>query len=200
MTKMLNDSSGDAPDWVISKSTIHEVRFCETFLQVHPLRCINDRFYDIDGAAPENKIKAEITGMLTRFYATQIPQKVRNLLETLRMVCYSKPFSMNQDEIHLLNGVLKTDGTWTPGKQYCINRLRIAFHPEIQEYLGYCLIPSTKAQAMLFLIGNGGEGKSRIGCVLRDIFGDAMLEAKFQRVATDRFFSYNLVDKLICLG
>lgn len=214
MTKMLNDSSGDAPDWVISKSTIHEVRFCETFLQVHPLRCINDRFYDIDGAVPENKIKAEITGMLTRFYATQIPQKVRNLLETLRMVCYSKPFSMNQDEIHLLNGVFKTDGTWTPGKQYCINRLRIAFHPEIQdqprqflsflsqllepediltlqEYLGYCLIPSTKAQAMLFLIGNGGEGKSRIGCVLRDIFGDAMLEAKFQRVATGRSFSYN---------
>jgi len=69
----------------------------------------------------------------------------------------------------------------------------------LQEYLGYCLIPSTKAQAMLFLIGNGGEGKSRIGCVLRDIFSDAMLEAKFQRVATDRFFSYNLVDKLICL-
>ena len=37
----------------------------------------------------------------------------------------------------------------------------------LQEYLGYCLIPSTKGQKMLIITGKGGEGKSRIGLVMR---------------------------------
>ena len=40
----------------------------------------------------------------------------------------------------------------------------------LQEFMGYCLIPSTKAQAMMFIIGNGGEGKSRIGIIMKEIF------------------------------
>lgn len=67
----------------------------------------------------------------------------------------------------------------------------------LQEYLGYCLIPSTKAQKALFIIGNGGEGKSRIGVVLNEIFGSSMLSGDFQRVENDKFFRYNLQNKLI---
>ena len=37
--------------------------------------------------------------------------------------------------------------------------------PTLQEYLGYCLIPSTKGQKMMLIVGKGGEGKSRIGPV-----------------------------------
>lgn len=69
----------------------------------------------------------------------------------------------------------------------------------LQEYLGYCLIPSTKGQAMLFIIGNGGEGKSRIGVVLQEIFRSAMITGCFQRIETDRFFRYNLQNKLLML-
>ena len=39
--------------------------------------------------------------------------------------------------------------------------------PTLQEYLGYCLIPSTKGQKMMLIVGKGGEGKSRIGLVLK---------------------------------
>ena len=212
----------DLPGWALSEKSVHEIRFCQAYREQHQMKCINGRFYDIDGVVSDDIIRAEIAAMLTPFYATQISQKVRNLIETLRMVCFSEPIETAPDEIHLLNGVLKTDGTWKEEKQFCINRLRVRYEPDtvqqperfmsflnqllepediltLQEYLGYCLIPSTKAQSMLFLIGNGGEGKSRIGCVLREIFGDAMLEAKFQRVGNDRFFTANLVDKLICL-
>ena len=212
----------DFPAWAINEKSIHEIRFCNAYRELHPMKCINGRFYDMDGAVSDDIIRAEIAGMLTPFYATGIFQKVRNLIETLRMVCFSEPITIAPDEIHLMNGVLKTDGTWKEEKQFCINRLRVCYEPDsphrperflsflnellepediltLQEYLGYCLIPSTKAQCMLFLIGNGGEGKSRIGCVLREIFGDAMMEAKFQRVGNDRFFTANLVDKLICL-
>ena len=38
--------------------------------------------------------------------------------------------------------------------------------PTFQEYIGYCLIPSTKGQRMMILKGEGGEGKSQIGPVL----------------------------------
>ena len=69
----------------------------------------------------------------------------------------------------------------------------------LQEYLGYCLIPSTRGQAMLFIIGNGGEGKSRIGIVLQEIFKSAMITGNFQRIETDKFFRYNLQNKLLML-
>ena len=45
----------------------------------------------------------------------------------------------------------------------------------LQEYLGYLLIPSTKAQQMLVMTGKGGEGKSRIGLLLKKLFGDCLL-------------------------
>ena len=32
----------------------------------------------------------------------------------------------------------------------------------LQEYLGYCLIPTNRRQVMMLLKGNGGEVKSRI--------------------------------------
>ena len=49
--------------------------------------------------------------------------------------------------------------------------------PTLQEYLGYCLIPSTKGQRMMLIIGKGGEGKSRIGLVLKKLMGDAVSTA-----------------------
>ena len=39
----------------------------------------------------------------------------------------------------------------------------------MQEFLGYCLLPTTKGQKMLMLIGKGGEGKSRIGLVRKEV-------------------------------
>ena len=69
--------------------------------------------------------------------------------------------------------------------------------PTLQEYLGYCLIPTTKAQKMLMLIGKGGEGKSRIGLVMRSIFGINMNTTSIQKVETNRFSRADLEDKLL---
>jgi putative DNA primase/helicase len=67
----------------------------------------------------------------------------------------------------------------------------------LQEYLGYLLIPSTRGQAMLSIIGNGGEGKSVLGTIIKDIFKSSMVEGSFRRIETDRFFRANLKDKLV---
>lgn len=80
-----------------------------------------------------------------------------------------------------------------PEKELCLNRLPVEYQPDapaptkwlkfldgllipediltLQEYLGYLLIPSTKAQKMLVMTGKGGEGKSRIGLLLKKLFG-----------------------------
>ena len=68
--------------------------------------------------------------------------------------------------------------------------------PTLQEYLGYCLIPSTKAQKMLMLIGKGGEGKSRIGLVMRSLMGINMNMTSIQKIETNRFSRADLEDKL----
>lgn len=215
----------NAPDWMISWTQIDEVKFCKAFLARHAVKCINGQFFDMNGFLHDEKIRVEIAQMLIPFYSSRLSQKVKNLLEALRLCAHSDPMPMRTDEIHLLNGVLKTDGTWIPRKQFCINRLNIMYHPELrngsyypekfltflldlltpedittlQEYLGYCLIPSNKGQKALFLVGNGGEGKSRIGFILQEIFGLNMLTGNFQRIETDRFFRYNLQNKLLMI-
>lgn len=37
-----------------------------------------------------------------------------------------------------------------------------------QEFVGYLLLPTNKAQRMMIIKGNGGEGKSQIGTVLKN--------------------------------
>ena len=213
-----------SPNWYNGKS-INEVEFCTEFVLNRPLKCIGGKLYGIDGEISDSEICHDISVMLTEFVTTGISRKVKSLLEALKLFCHSEPIPVAENEIHLLNGILKTDGTWFPEKHFCVNRLNVFYRPEmqnknfypdnflkfldelldfedvktLQEYLGYCLIPSTKGQAMLFIIGNGGEGKSRIGVVLQEIFKSAMVTGNFQRIETDRFFRYNLQNKLLML-
>lgn len=128
-----------------------------------------------------------------------------------------------QNGVIIADGDCGKSPTFIPEKKFCVNRLNINYDPDVwdgvyypanfqsflyklldsqdvltlQEFLGYCLIPSTRAQTALFIIGSGGEGKSRIGVVLNAIFGSAMLSGSFQRVEDDKFFRYNLINKLV---
>ena len=69
--------------------------------------------------------------------------------------------------------------------------------PTLQEFLGYCLLPTTKGQKMLMLIGKGGEGKSRIGLVMRALLGDSMNTTSIQKVESNRFSRADLENKLL---
>lgn len=53
--------------------------------------------------------------------------------------------------------------------------------PTFQEYIGYCLVPSTKGQRMMILKGEGGEGKSQIGPVLARLFGCNMKDGSIAK-------------------
>jgi putative DNA primase/helicase len=211
------------PSWIIvspkGKLTVNEVVFCEEFLVNRPLKCIGGQFRDIRGEVAEDEIRHEIAQILMEHVTDGICTKVKNITGTLKLKCFSEPPEVREDEIHLLNGVLQTNGEFTEVKRFCTNRLNADFvvaapPPEkfisflsdllepadittLQEFLGYLLIPSTRGQAMLSIIGNGGEGKSVLGTVVKEIFGSNMVEGSFRRIETDRFFRANLKDKLV---
>ena len=59
--------------------------------------------------------------------------------------------------------------------------------PTVQEFIGYCLIPSNKGQRMMVIKGRGGEGKSQIGVVLSKMFGTNMKDGSIGKISENRF-------------
>ena len=79
-----------------------------------------------------------------------------------------------------------------PAPEYWLRFLSELLEPEdipaLQEYLGYCLIPSTKGQKMLMLIGKGGEGQKPDWLWLMNaIFGLNMNTTSIQKVGEQSF-------------
>lgn len=196
-----------------------EPEFCRSFLREHPMRCIRGRFYTVDGlVADESSLKKKIYEEISPWLETKIARKVDELLNTLRMAAYSELIELECDRIHVANGTLFVDGRFLPEKSYCNNRLTVSYRPDVppekwlrflsellrsediptlQEYLGYCLLPTIKGQKMRMFIGKGGEDKSRIGLVMRSIFGDSMNTTSIQKVENNRFGRAGLESKLL---
>ncbi len=184
------------------------------------MKCVRGRLFTVDGLIEDegqigNLILEEISGVLT----SGLSKVVTNLLASIKLQAYSPPLPIETDRIHVSNGTYFIDGSFTVVKSYCNNRLTVAYNPDaptpkqwlqflsellqpedipaLQEYLGYCLIPSTKGQKMLMLIGKGGEGKSRIGVVMNAIFGLNMNTTSIQKVENNRFARADLEGKLL---
>ena len=208
------------PDWYNGKK-IDEVQFGRAFLEQWPLKCVNGTLYTLDGPVEdESEIKQRILENIEEYVTSGLSKKVTNILETIKLLAFSDPFPIEQDCIHLQNGVYHLpDGTFQESRLFCQNRLPVKYDPKaatpdrwltflhellddadiptLQEYLGYCLIPSTKGQKMLMLIGKGGEGKSRIGVVMNAIFGLNMNTTSIQKVENNRFARADLEGKLL---
>ncbi len=215
-----NTSGGERlPSWYDGKK-IDEVQFCSDFLGRHPMKCVHGRLFTVDGAVEDEggisrMILEEVSGCLS----SGISKAVTNLLAALKLMAYSPPLPIETDRIHVANGTYFLNGSFTEDKAWCNNRLKVRYEPNapkperwlgflsellepediptLQEYLGYCLIPSTKGQKMLLLIGKGGEGKSRIGLVMRSLLGDSMNMTSIQKVENNRFSRADLENKLL---
>ena len=170
------------PDWYNGKK-IDEVQFGRAFLEQWPLKCVNGTLYTLDGPVEdESEIKQRILENIEEYVTSGLSKKVTNILETIKLLAFSDPFPIEQDCIHLQNGVYHLpDGSFQESRLFCQNRLPVRYDPKaaspdrwltflhellddadiptLQEYLGYCLIPSTKGQKMMLIVGKGGEGK-----------------------------------------
>jgi len=209
----------EQPSWYDGKM-IDEVAFCASFLHQHPMKCVRGRLFTVDGMIEdEGKIQQMILDEVMTCQSIGIAKKVKSLFEAVKLMAYSEPLPIETDRIHVANGTYFLNGTFTGDKTYCNNRMRVKYNPNapqpqrwlhflsdllvpediptLQEYLGYCLIPSTKGQKMLMLIGKGGEGKSRIGLVMRSILGDSMNTTSIQKIENNRFSRADLENKLL---
>ena len=210
------------PVWIDDKGKIIEPEYCRDFLSRHPMRCINDHFYTVDGPLPdESKLKRTIYEEISPWLHDKVAQTVEQVLKTLKLAAYADPLPLQCDRIHVANGTCFLDGTFTEKKEYCGNRLPVSYRadapapehwlhflsellepediPALQEYLGYCLIPSTKGQKMMLIVGKGGEGKSRIGLVLKRLMGDAASNGSVQKVENNRFARADLERRLLMI-
>ena len=207
------------PEWYDGRH-INEVLFCQQFLDKHPMKCVRGRLFTVDGLIEDegqigNLILEEISGVLT----ANLSKTVANLLASIKLQAYSPPLPIETDRIHVANGTYFMDGSFSTDRSYCNNRLTVTYNPDaptpkkwlqflsellqpediptLQEFLGYCLLPTTKGQKMLMLIGKGGEGKSRIGLVMRSLLGDSMNTTSIQKVESNRFSRADLENKLL---
>ena len=211
----------DYPVWFDGKR-INEVMFSKEFLNHHPMKCVRGRLFTVDGLVEdEGLISSMISDEIQSYVSSGLSKRVANILANIKLEAYAPGLPLELDRIHTANGTYFLDGYFAEEKAFCSNRLNVNYNPQapqpehwlkflselleaediltLQQYLGYCLIPTTKAQKMLMIIGKGGEGKSQIGRVLAHIFGTGMNTASIQKVENNRFSRADLEHKLLMI-
>ena len=217
-----NNPPDGVPVWFDGKN-INEALFCDEFLQTHKILFTNGAFFTPEGrVTDELPLRGEIFEELKCCAVSNIPRKISNIVELMKLAALVEDFPPKADRIHLSNGTLFLDGKFVEGKSEIVrNRFPVAYNPNapkpvlwlqfldgllypediptLQEYIGYCLIPSNKGQRMMVIKGNGGEGKSQIGAVLGTLFGSNMKDGSIGKISENRFARADLEHILLCV-
>ena len=210
------------PVW-FDGTNINEAVFCDEFLSSHKIVYSNRAFFTPDGRVTDVlPLQGEIFERLKCCAVNNIPRKVSNILEVMKLAAQVDDFPPLSDRIHLSNGTLMLDGSFIPGKPEIVrSRLPVAYKPDapkpalwisfldgllypedivtLQEFIGYCLIPCNKGQRMMVVKGKGGEGKSQIGAVLGAMFGSNMKDGSIGKISENRFARADLEHILLCV-
>ena len=200
----------DFPAWFDGKD-INEAAFCREFLSKNKLIYADNAFFTPDGRLTDPLLlKEKIYAELECCAAKNIPRTISNIVEIMKLAAHAESFPPKPDEIHVQNGTLRIDGSFLAGRPEIVrSRFPVAYNPQaekpvvwlrflsdllypediptFQEYIGYCLVPSTKGQRMMILKGEGGEGKSQIGPVLARLFGRNMKDGSIAKISDNRF-------------
>ena len=212
----------DAPIW-FDGTNINEALFCDEFLSSRKIIFANGAFFTPDGRVTDDlPLRGEIYEELKCCAVNNIPRKITNILEVMKLAAHVEDFVPETDKIHLANGTLALDGSFTEGKPDIVrSRLPVAYRPDapvpalwlsfldgllyaediptLQEFIGYCLIPSNKGQRMMVIKGNGGEGKSQIGAVLGALLGSNMKDGSIGKISENRFARADLEHIMLCV-
>ena len=214
--------SNFTPAW-IKKGLFNESLFCDDFLSTHQLLYSNGAFFTPEGRVTDTmNLRCEIFDMLRDHIGANIARRVSNVVDVLKLAAQVEDFPPVTDRIALANGTLYLDGTFQEGKPEIVrNRLPVKYDPKapqpthwlrflsdllypediptVQEFIGYCLIPSNKGQRMMVIKGSGGEGKSQIGVVLSKLFGTNMKDGSIGKISENRFARADLEHTLLCV-
>ena len=208
------------PVW-LTKDGVDEPAFLDEFNAVRGYRCVNGRLYLASrGFVPDSEVLADIQRQLEGHLSKKLHRTALDLLGALRSRCFMQEPPAEPGRVYFRNGYysLDDDSFHPDVSAFTFYRLSVDFDPAaptpqkwldyiaalldaediltLQEFCGYALIPTTRAQKMLFLIGNGGEGKSVAGAVLMAIFGQAATSGRMHDLE-ERFGMSGLEGKLL---
>lgn len=207
------------PKW-LKNGSIDEVEFCQRFRRKHDIICVGGSFFGVQGRITDpGQVRKWIYSEIAPYVTRNISRKVDMLYQALRLDSSGCTLMEGPLLIHPANGTYDLLRGFSESKHYCRSRLRANYDPQapepkqwlafleellepediltLQEYLGYCLVPCTLAQKMLIITGSGGEGKSRIGVVMKALLGDAMGVSSLNKVETNRFARADLEHLLL---
>ena len=107
-----NKQPDGMPVWFDGKS-INEALFCEEFLQTHKIIFTNGAFFTPEGrVTDELPLRGEIFEELKCCAVSNIPRKISNIVELMKLAALVEDFPPKADRIHLSNGTLFLDGTF----------------------------------------------------------------------------------------
>ena len=206
------------PPWLVEKR-IDEMKFCKAFFQKYGIACRGGKFYTTGGLLTDTRqLRQDILAEIGEYVPSNVGRRVEQLLAVMRLMDYGTVCTRS-DTLHVKNGTLVLGEGMLPLKHFCAHRFLANYDPNrptpkiwtdflndlleegdiytLQEFMGYCLVPTTRAQKMLIITGRGGEGKSRIAVVMKAIFGDAMSVGSLAKLETNRFARADLEGKLV---
>jgi len=213
----MNDNA--TPYWMDGK-TVSERKFCEYFVEKHNLIYYGENFFDSNGILEEVVLQKMITDEIKPYVDKNIALQVEKIMKAMKMLYVVTEINKDIYTVCFANGNynLKED-LFTDSKEITPNRLAVNYNPNakapekwfaflrelfneddirtVQQYLGYCMIPTTIGQFMLLLIGEGGEGKSVIGNIIKAIFGNSCARMKISTLVNIRFALSMLENRLV---
>ena len=197
-----------------------EVAFCQDMISQLDLAWENGTYFPREGRVRDEMVLRQwVYDRLSPSFRTSLGRRVDSVMRVLQMEAGKRKVPVDEGIVHLANGSWTLGEGFTEGLQLCRHRLPVAFNPCVpnphrwlaflddllepedipilQEFMGYCLIPTNVAQKMLLIVGRGGEGKSRIAMVMRAILGDNMNVGSLHKVECNPFARADLEHKLL---
>ena len=209
-------------DGNIKKVSIDEPAFIEWFRSTQ-IVSINERYYSMSGEIPDSYVEHTIHNCIKPFIKTGLDSKVRSLASSFKREVYMDPPPPAEYKLFFqnVNFQVHPDGTFTEtANEFTLQRMNVEYQPDaecplwhkvlddlltddeqrtLQEFLGYCLLPTTKAQYAMFLIGKGGEGKSVINTVMSSIMGNLAVHGRLEDIDGNRFFTSELENRFMLI-
>ena len=186
------------------RTRLNDGTMANLYHQYNEMVYANGAFYCPDGMKRVGMVEREILETIQQRLTLDLARNTKKVLEALKVIAYKDDFDFtDQMIIPFANGdmVVDPEKMWTfyEGKKRPVPyRLPVSFKPmwrpqptpnfakwlddlfypedipTLQEYLGYCLLPTTRGQKLLFIIGEAGCGKSIIVHILKALFGETM--------------------------
>lgn len=209
---------------VNDKRVLNENAVARYFVEKNQLIFFHGKFYGVNGVVSDEQLKPDLQKSLEAIGVYKgVAAKVNSILEVCKMEATVKSFEVKENFIPFANGNLyldknvfrKNEITIEPYRflvdfideeidtphfdKWCSDLLESDDYLSLLEFLGYLFVFTTKAQRALFLVGDGGVGKSCLGVIINSILGNAVINIKNLQEFNSGHFSDSCLENKPCL-